>query len=355
MILTGQTFEKKITKDNIDYYNLLGYDVKLKDIITIPPEHLPKGSHTIIKVKCDVCNKVEKILEYRFYLKNIKNYNIYTCSEKCSVIKCKKTKKDKYGDKNYNNRKQCKETCLEIYGVEHPMMLNETKEKYKQTCLENYGVEWSLRSPEVREKGRITCLDKFGFEYASQSEDVMKRVMDTKFERYGDPTFVNPEKCRQTNLEKYGVECVFQLEEIKEISKQTKEEKFGDKNYNNREKMFETKYGYSYNEYLEKLPDFIRYRNEVYKITKKQPLYLLENIEKRGQFDYHLDHMFTICEGFRQNIPVYIVGNIINLEMLTCSDNLSKHNNCSLTKEQLFERYDNRDKILEQLKENYNK
>ena len=35
-----------------------------------------------------------------------------------SVEKIKQTKKEKYGDENYNNPEKNKKTCLERYGVE---------------------------------------------------------------------------------------------------------------------------------------------------------------------------------------------------------------------------------------------
>ena len=88
------------------------------------------------------------------------------------------------------------------------------------------------------------------------------------------------------------------------------------------------------------------YKSEVYKVTNKQPLYMLENFEKRGSASndsnaHHVDHMFSIYEGFKQKIPPFIIGNICNLEMIHYSKNCSKRGNCSLTKEELFKRFYN--------------
>lgn len=44
MILTTE-IKIKIQGRNIHYYESLGYNIKVKDIITIPIEHLPKTSH----------------------------------------------------------------------------------------------------------------------------------------------------------------------------------------------------------------------------------------------------------------------------------------------------------------------
>lgn len=123
-----------------------------------------------------------------------------------------------------------------------------------------------------------------------------------------------------------------------EQTKQTKLEIYGDPYYNNRDKYFESRFGMLYEEYLEKLPDLKKYEREVLKITRKQPLYKLKNIEKRKKDEYWLDHKFSISEGFKNNIPPYIIGNIINLEMLPYKDNISKYVRCSISKEELFKK-----------------
>lgn len=96
---------------------------------------------------------------------------------------------------------------------------------------------------------------------------------------------------------------------------------------------------------LEGLSDSRRYRALVGSITNKQDITSLDNFEKRGnwhitQETYHLDHMFSISDGFKENIPPYIIGHISNLIMLPASDNLSKSGKSSVTKEELFSKFD---------------
>jgi hypothetical protein len=50
---------------------------------------------------------------------------------------------------------------------------------------------------------------------------------------------------------------------------------------------------------------------------------------KRGE-DYHLDHKFSISEGFLQGVLPSIIGGVVNLEILTSYDNNSKGRKCSL-------------------------
>lgn len=84
------------------------------------------------------------------------------------------------------------------------------------------------------------------------------------------------------------------------------------------------------------IEDFAKYRAEVWGVTRCQDLHLLENIDRRGPADHHLDHKFSIAEGFKQNIDPYIIGHLMNLEMLPHLDNISKHAKCSITLEELI-------------------
>jgi hypothetical protein len=77
---------------------------------------------------------------------------------KIFLEKSKKTRKDKYGNENYNNR-----------------------EKYKKTCLKKYGVEYSLQSSKIKEKGKNTCLKKYGVEHPSQYKEIHDKIQRSCF------------------------------------------------------------------------------------------------------------------------------------------------------------------------------
>ena len=55
--------------------------------------------------------------------------------------------------------------------------------------------------------------------------------------------------------------------------------------------------------------------------------------------DMHLDHIYSISEGFKNSIPPEIIGHWTNLRLLPKIDNSSKGGKCHKTKEQLFEDY----------------
>jgi hypothetical protein len=83
--------------------------------------------------------------------------------------------------------------------------------------------------------------------------------------------------------------------------------------------------------------DYNRYRAEVYRITSiSLRNFELENLDKRGRKKYHLDHKYSICNGFNDNISPYIIGSIYNLEIITEHENTSKQTRNSISKEKLI-------------------
>jgi hypothetical protein len=53
-----------------------------------------------------------------------------------------------------------------------------------------------------------------------------------------------------------------------------------------------------------------------------------------------LDHIYSIQQGFRDNIPPYVIGHWSNLRVISLSENSQKGMRCDKTKEQLFEDFD---------------
>lgn len=79
--------------------------------------------------------------------------------------------------------------------------------------------------------------------------------------------------------------------------------------------------------------DFYRekkvYYNEVRRITRQQPIHLLENYDKemgRGCKEgvYQLDHIISRIEGFRKGINPQVIGGIGNLRIIESAANNKK-------------------------------
>lgn len=156
-------------------------------------------------------------------------------------------------------------SCLEHYGVDHPMKSDEVKARVAETTLERYGVEHYAQLPEsrearskylkenadkIRERREETCLERYGVANWSQTEEarlaqsermranwkqVDEKMRATMLERYGaqfagqtqqhhdamrrmwderHDSIVN--KTRVTNSERYGADYFMQTEEFRE-------------------------------------------------------------------------------------------------------------------------------------------
>lgn len=96
----------------------------------------------------------------------------------------------------------------------------------------------------------------------------------------------------------------------------------------------------SYDVYLKNLTEREKYRRQVNSLTKKQPIHLLKNHKKRGYSGidgaYHLDHKYSILEGFKNKIEPEIIASLKNLIFIPWKDNVMKRTKCSITKEELI-------------------
>lgn len=67
----------------------------------------------------------------------------------------------------------------------------------------------------------------------------------------------------------------------------------------------------------------------------------IDKLGRERSRDMHLDHVYSIYEGFNNNIPPYIIGHWTNLQILNGSANSSKGTKCGQTKEELLENFYN--------------
>jgi hypothetical protein len=73
---------------------------------------------------------------------------------------------------------------------------------------------------------------------------------------------------------------------------------------------------------------FQEYRDSVDCLTRKQPIHLLENSNKRGKAGiegaFHLDHIISVWYGYHHNIPAEEIANIKNLRFIHWLENQKK-------------------------------
>lgn len=97
---------------------------------------------------------------------------------------------------------------------------------------------------------------------------------------------------------------------------------------------------------IELRAEYLEYYDAVVRFTEKQDQTSLEHIEKRGVLGkddnaQHLDHIVSIYDGFMNDVPVEIIGHIVNLQCIPGTDNIKKGNRSDMTIAQLYERYNN--------------
>ena len=89
-------------------------------------------------------------------------------------------------------------------------------------------------------------------------------------------------------------------------------------------------------------PAATEYYNAVKLVTNKnwyEHFYKINPGQLQRNKDLHLDHIYSIAEGFKNNIPSYIIGHWTNLRLLPKIENSSKGAKCHKTIEELFEDY----------------
>lgn len=107
------------------------------------------------------------------------------------------------------------------------------------------------------------------------------------------------------------------------------------------------------------LSEYFNVRNRKCKLTKQEKInrlkylskvnrytnlsirkykHLIPNIKMRGtKFNFDLDHQYSICDGFENNISPKIIGHFKNIRIINSSENRSKHKKSSIKIEDLLE------------------
>jgi hypothetical protein len=62
---------------------------------------------------------------------------------------------------------------------------------------------------------------------------------------------------------------------------------------------------------------------------------------KRGWKNNHVDHRYSISQGFKDKIDPFIIAHPCNLQMLKAKDNKKKNAKCDHTLEELYEKVNN--------------
>jgi hypothetical protein len=91
------------------------------------------------------------------------------------------------------------------------------------------------------------------------------------------------------------------------------------------------------------LEQFEIYRNRIIYLSNKNFIrfYYVINPKKykRGRYEYHLDHIYSVKDGFDNNIPVEIISSPVNLQMIYYKNNHKKSRRSDISKKELYDKY----------------
>ncbi len=185
-------------------------------------------------------------------------------------------------------------------------------------------------NPDTAIKSRNTNLSRYGTEFASQSSQFRDRVV-------------------KTCLDKYGTDNVFKVDVIKNKQVDTVVSRYGVTNVSKHPDILK-RINEVHVEQGRRRPDHLRSDLEKYRLAVKSitarsyhDYYYVINPDNlpRSRFEYHVDHIYSVEEGFKNNVPPEIIGHYTNLRMMWHLDNCKKNTKCHITLEQLYENYKN--------------
>jgi hypothetical protein len=158
---------------------------------------------------------------------------------------------------------------------------------------------------------------------------VLKRMQGTCVERYGFP---NASSCdhvkdirKEKAIEKYGVDNVSKAPCVKKTLSEKRSD-YWNKIYENKDftidGMDRATYGRRCHQYAE-----TQYSRHIDAIDPNR---------KRSK-DWHVDHIFSVTDGFLNDVPINIISDISNLRLITDRENYKKNKKSEKTLAQLYE------------------
>jgi hypothetical protein len=265
--------EKWLSKNNIDLYNQIIDWCNLNSLEFL--EFKRKVFHYITNCnKIPVCLNCNKEVKYRRLRDGYQPYCSSLCQNSCSISKENWLKSWKKGNSNNEHIDKRNITILEKYGD-----------------LESYAIYTNNKKVE-------SCLKKHGVEYVTQTDFYKERRKKTLNEKYGSENYNNPNKTKETRIHngtQINDDCIKDFLSYKKIA-------------TNR--------------------TMTMYRNNIQFINP--------NSLKRGIKLYHVDHKFSLKQGYLIGLPIEVITHPVNLEMIHHKDNLIKQDNCSISIQDLL-------------------
>lgn len=212
----------------------------------------------------------------------------------------------------------------------------------------NYVSRKFLRLYQITEKECYNIVYKVKYCIYCNNESIFKNWITGYKNRCSSKTcskIQRAERTRKTNLQSYGTKNVSDSKIIKRKKKETFKKNYGVDNISQlqwvQDKIRKT---------MELSGRWIKeherndknlYEIKVRKQSAKQPIHTLSNYKLRGPVEkngWHLDHIYSVSEGFKNNIPIHIIANINNLRMIPARENQSKNSRSDISLQNLLDK-----------------
>lgn len=197
-------WKSNTTKDTIKYFGLTTFlfskIVEDYDIERVSKDDFVKyyitENHSLKETQQKFFLNNNEIIEliHRFDAKKDK---------KLSRIISDKTKEDRYGSANYNNRDKAENTCMERYGVKNPF---QDTDNMRESYIESLGVDHPMKREdiaeksilkhnyaEIRRKGIETYRARTGYDNPYSNPEVINKIQETFTLKYGGHIATCPE------------------------------------------------------------------------------------------------------------------------------------------------------------------
>jgi len=254
-------------------------------------------------------------------------------------------------------KKKYEKICFEKYGVKNISQLNETKchmrksknVYYKIPIDKNILCEYGCGKPAryiINIQDQKFCCSK----YYNRCEAIRlinkeksgignreksKRKIHSEFMKKENPMFINENK----EMFMKSVTSDYYKETMSTILLNLwEDDEF-------KEKVLQGRIRSGSQVHPDEVIKFKKYRSKVHHYTRKSIRDYVDIINpenkcigiKEGM--HNVDHIYSIFDGFNNNVSPKIVGSYINLQVIPWKDNLKKQRNSWITKNNLYKRY----------------
>lgn len=185
--------------------------------------------------------------------------------------------------------------------------------------------------PAVLEKGYNTNQQKYGGKQPAASSEVRDRMQETSKERYGvanaSSSPLIKEKRKKVLNERYGVSNAAHIPEARAKISSHANERWATV-YQGKEFTAE---GLTRKQYSARAG---QYADTQYQRHK----HWLDPENKRGKH-WHVDHIYSVTDGFLNNVSIDVISDITNLRLISDKENYAKNRHSHKSLDQLYEDY----------------